>query len=180
MDDQPARHDHGDGGEFPLIRDHFRTLIGNRGPLPRLIFAQIVVPIAAGVIALLASVRLTLVNELIAGASIVGGFLFALVIFVFQLRIGIRPSGETQSAARLPELIDQLFTNVLYSVVVAFGLTLAAIIASGLEPHDAKTGAALGTDPWMSAILVALGAHLVAVIGMCLRRTRSAYLALKS
>lgn len=100
------------------------------------------------------------------------------MIFVFQLRLGMSTDPRVQGKALLPVLVDQLFSNVLYAVGVSFALTAVTVLAGGTEPQD-KHGELIGLDPWVSAAVAALAVHLLAVISMCLKRTRRAYAELK-
>lgn len=163
-----------------VVADHFATLRGAKG---RVLWAQVtlqlVVPVVAGAAVIYFAVRLTIVGELIAGSAVIAGLLFGLVIFIFQLRLGLTTDPRVQSKTAVPELIDQLFSNVLYAVVTSFTFVVAAVLFAALEPIDSKTNEALGLEPWMGAVLVALGLHLLAVIYMCIRRTRRAYLELR-
>lgn len=178
-----------------MIFDHVATLRGTRGRfLWREIITQFVLPVAAGSLTFLAGFRVGIVGELIAGFSVLAGFLFGLVIFVFQLRLGMTVDPRVQSKAQLPELIDQLFSNVLYAVLVSFALITVTIVAAATEPHTetlatvvpggaqvaSNAPLALGLDPWVSGLIAALALHLLAVVTMCLRRTRAAYSELRN
>jgi hypothetical protein len=74
--------------------------------------------------------------------------------------------------------VDQLFANVTYAVVMALITTLVTVVAANTEPTS-KHGLGIGTEPWVSGIVVLLGVHLIAVIVEALRRTRTAYASLK-
>ena len=179
-----------------MIFDHFATLRGVKGKfLWWQIIAQFALPTAVSVMIWEAGFRITIVGDLIAGFSVLAGFLFGLVIFVFQLRLGMTADPRVQSKLLLPTLIDQLFANVLYAVLVSFALIAVTVAAAATEPHAEPVmatvvapaipfvvtpGAALGLEPWVSAVVIGLAAHLLAVVGMCLSRTRRAYFELKS
>jgi hypothetical protein len=175
-----------------VVSDHFATLRGTRGRLLwRQIIAQFAIPIALGGFVVWAQFRVTIIGELIAGFSVLAGFLFGLVIFVFQLRLGMSHDPRVQTRAKLPGLIDELFSNVLYAVGVAFALIFLAVVAAATEPlvidlttPAAQAGSAavvlVGLDPWVSAAVVVVAAHLLAVIAMCMKRTRRASVDLKS
>lgn len=178
-----------------MIFDHLATLRGARGGiLWRQIAAQFLLPVLVGMAIWAAGFRITIVGDLIAGFSVLAGFLFGLVIFVFQLRLGMSSDPRVQSKALLPTLIDQTFSNVLYAVVVAFTLIAATVVAAATEPHTPvvvtppatpggqstfDAGMSLGLEPWVSALVIGLAVHLLAVVGMCLSRTRRAYIELK-
>jgi len=80
--------------------------------------------------------RVTIIGDLIAGFAVLAGFLFGLVIFVFQLRLGMSSDPRVQSKLALPRLVDELFSNVLYAVGVAFFLILLTVLAAATEPHS--------------------------------------------
>lgn len=119
-----------------------------------------------------------MVSELSAGFAVLAGFLFALVIFVFQLRQSIRREPGVPRKRLLTTLIDQLFASVLYSVVVSFVLIAMTVAGAITEPHDDK-GNPAGLSPWLSAAIVLVCVHLLAVVWMCIKRTRRAYLEIR-
>jgi len=178
-----------------MIFDHFVTLRGVKGGfLWWPIISQLVLPVAVGLTIWISGFHITIVGDLIAGFSVLAGFLFGLVIFVFQLRLGMTADPRVQSKLELPTLVDQLFANVLYAVLVSFALISVTVAAAATEPHGEPVmaavvapavsyvitpGAALGLEPWVSAVVIGLAAHLLAVILMSLKRTRRAYMELK-
>ncbi len=179
-----------------MIWDHLATLRGVRGGfLWWQIGAQFVLPTAVGVAIWWAGFRVTIVGDLIAGFSVLAGFLFGLVIFVFQLRLGMTTDPRVQTKALLPTLVDQTFSNVLYAVLVSFALIATTVTAAATEPHtkpvvtpaaipggtpQSEAGVALGLEPAVSGVVIGLAVHLLAVVIMCLSRTRRAYIELKS
>lgn len=187
-----------DGGHARegMIFDHLATLRGLRGGfLWWQIVTQFVLPVSVGAAIWGLGFRVGIIGDLLAGFAVLAGFLFGLVIFVFQLRLGTTSDPRTQSKLLLPTLIDQLFANVLYAVLVSFSLTAVTVAAAATEPHAqpsipattpaqtvvvVESAVALGLEPWVSALVIALAVHLLAVVGMCLTRTRRAYLELKS
>lgn len=179
-----------------MIWDHLATLRGVRGGfLWWQIVAQFGLPIAVGIVVWQAGFRITIMGDLIAGFSVLAGFLFGLVIFVFQLRLGMTADPRVQNKALLPTLVDQTFSNVLYAVLVSFALIAATVAAAATEPRtepvivpaavaggspSLEAGVALGLEPWVSGVVIGLAVHLLAVVGMCLSRMRRAYIELKS
>lgn len=155
---------------------HFSTLRNNR--THRILWPSIIVgyvlPVAVGLGAWAIALRLGALEEIIGGLALMAGFLFALVIFVFELRLRVTSDPRTQSAIELPRLIDELFANVTYSVVIALSTTAVALAAAANQPQS-ENGHLLGIEPWLSAVLVALMVHLFAMILTCLRRTGTAY-----
>jgi hypothetical protein len=172
-----------------VVTDHLATLRGTRGRLLwRQILLQFLVPLVAAASVVALQFRVTIMTELIAGFSVLAGFLFGLVIFVFQLRLSMSSDPRVQSKLALPRLVDELFSNVLYAVGVSFTLILLSVVSAATEPQlvivpatdDSEvTVEGLGLDPWVSGIVVLFALHLLAVIGMCIKRTRRAYIELR-
>jgi uncharacterized membrane protein len=138
------------------------------------ILLSYVTPILLGGAAWMVGLRLSALGEIVGGLALMAGFLFALVIFVFELRLRVTSDPRTQTAVQLPRLVDELFANITYSVVIALIATGVAIIAATNEPQTVF-GVQLGVEPWLSAVIVVLMAHLFAMILTCLRRTGAAY-----
>lgn len=161
--------------------NHFSTLRNarSRRVLWAAIFILYVVPVLAGLLGWNFNFRLKEIGDLIGGLALFSGFLFALVIFVFQLRLTVTNDPRVQQKALLPQLIDELFANVAYSVIVAVVAAGAAMVASSFNEFD-KSGTDIGLTPLLSSILLALTLHLVLMILFCLKRTVSAYRELKS
>lgn len=156
--------------------DHFATLRNSerKRPLVREVVAQLVVPIVVGFLAFRWAWHATDVSGVVGGASVLSGFLFAVAVFVFQLRLGITADPRVQQKVRLPQLIDELFSNVLWAVLVSFALTALAIVVTSVQVRD-KAGILVPLEPWLTAVLIAVALHLLAVVWMCVRRLRAAY-----
>lgn len=127
------------------------------------------VPLGAAALVVLGGVRLKELSGFLGGLAVFTALLFGLVIFVFQLRLQLRTDGEFSAHSALVRLIDQLFANVNYAVVVGVVTTAVGVIAA------ATLDSAKGTPVWMSAVLTALAMHLVLTIFMCVKRVHSAY-----
>lgn len=130
-------------------------------------------PIAGAVLSFILDWRLSGVAELIAGTAVLAGFLFALMIFVFQLRLQITHDPRVQERLHLPRLVDELFQNVLYSALVSLAFTLAVVVSTVTAPVPAAGPVRLEQGP--SIIVVALGAHLIGLLYVVIQRTRAAY-----
>jgi hypothetical protein len=135
-------------------------------------------PIAGSVLAFIFDWRLTGVAELMAGTAVLAGFLFALMIFVFQLRLQITHDPRVQERLFLPRLVDELFQNVLYSALVSLAFTLAVVVSTVTAPAPASGPVRL--EAWPSLIVVALGAHLIGLLYVVIQRTQAAYRELTS
>lgn len=141
---------------------------------------QVLVPIVLAAAAVVGQVRINDASAVTNGASILSGFLFGLGLYVFQLRMQI--AHEPKRNARpnkklLPQLVDELFANVLWAVLVSFVLTFAALAIGATQTRDTH-GTIVPTCPLITGVLVLLAAHLLAVVLECIKRTRLAYVEL--
>lgn len=135
-------------------------------------------PFAAGVVLALVGFRMKDIAAVLAALAVFTALLFGLVIFVFQLRVQIKGRKREESSIerdrpRIAILIDETFANVTYSVIVGLVITVVGVVAAAVA--DKNDGAPV----WVSALLGALGLHLVLTILMCLKRVNSAYQQLK-
>lgn len=162
---------------MPLIGDHLGTLQDDRTRTWRWQDWAVLygLPLAAAVPMAVYGVELQGIGEVVGGLSILAGFLFGLVIFVFQLRLQVTHDPRVAPQGRLPRLLDQLFANVSYAVLVGLVTAAAAIAASATRSVNPATGDLMAVNRWWSAALVYLFAHLLLLLAMALRRTRAAY-----
>lgn len=154
----------------PAIRAHFDTLrddaTGSIRVRDFLLFVGL--PSGVGLALGIAKFRLHDIASMLAGLAVFTALLFGLVIFVFQLRVQIKDDGRDRQRPKLASLIDEMFANVTYSVIVGVVTTVVAVIAAAISGND-------GAPTWISGILAALALHLVLTILMCLKRVHSAY-----
>lgn len=156
---------------LPIVTDHYATLVHGRTEKPRILdyALQLGLPVAAGVAVWLMDVRLRELGGALGGLAVFTALLFGLLVFVFQLRMQAASDPRLGRGHRVLVLIDELFSNVGYSVLVGLVVTGAAMVAT-----TTADGAA-GSAPWVSGVLTMLTLHLVVVVLMCLKRARSAY-----
>ena len=167
---------------LPVIEDHLETLQDDRTGNSRWQDRASLygVPAAAAAAIAIFGVKLQGIGEIVGGLSILAGFLFGLVVFVFQLRIQVSNDPRVAPQGRLLRLLDQLFANVSYAVLIGFVTTSVAIAAAATRSTVPKSpGDLLPVNPWWSAALVFFFVHLMLMLGMALRRTRAAYRELK-
>lgn len=154
-----------------LIKDQLGTFVNERTHKPWVpdYLAFFVLPAASGAVAFAFHFRFAAVDGILAGVAILTGLLFALVIHVFTLGLRITDDPRIGARSRTSRLIDQLQSNVLYTVLVGIVTTIALSVASATTESGHHTGKI------MTAILVVLLAHMVLMILMILKRMRSAY-----
>jgi len=114
-------------------------------------------------------VRLQDVSSYLGGLAVFTALLFGLVIFVFQLRLQLQDRDDQLRRANQEELIDQLFYNVNYSVLLGILTTTVGVVAASTADGDR------GAPVWVSALLVTLASHLLLTIFMCIKRVHASY-----
>jgi hypothetical protein len=154
-----------------LIKDQLGTFVSERTHKPSVTdyLAFFGIPAALGTVSYVANFRFENVDGILAGVAIFTGLLFALVIHVFTLGLRITDDPRIGSAGRTARLIDQLQSNVLYAVLVGIVTTVALALASATTAGGHRVGII------MTAVLVALLAHMILIVLMILKRMRSAY-----
>ena len=160
-----------------IVVDHLDTLRDARTHRISLldILIQFGGPLALGICVPLFGVRLVDVGQVIAGIAVLAGFTFGLLVFVFQLRLQLA-SDPRVIGTNLRELIDQLFTNVAYAVLVGLACVALAVAFVSLRhgPLAASQGAAaLGSIS--TGVLVASASHFLLTLAMCTKRAYRAY-----
>lgn len=158
-----------------IVRRHWRSIVRNPNTDAKqvsftLLYALI--PLALGAL----WVILKLTTEVIDGrldsstvmtaVSILVGFLLALLIWVFQLRRDYEPSNFVTTDSDVSKLLDELFTNTSYAVLVA-GVVVVATVPIFRLPQLASTVA--------DATICVLLAHLGLTLLILVRRMAIAY-----
>ncbi|WP_302796903.1 hypothetical protein [Adlercreutzia equolifaciens] len=164
-----------------IARAYFDTLhVGTSGKTRFAdVFLQILLPLLVGA-ALFCSAALTEGNGLVpfvvgafsditAALSIISALLCALAIMVFQLRIQMAADDmEAVATKQETQLVDELFSDVLWAVVCGFAAVVLMIVAGSL---GSDTVAA-----WvLAAVSLAVLLNFCAVTCMCLKRMSVAY-----
>lgn len=161
-----------------IPRNHFRTLRnGQTGKIhvPDYLM-QLGIPVVASTFAWILDFRLVKVDNAVAGISIVSGLLFAVVVFLFQLRTSL-PTNPLIIDADL-ELLDEIMFNCLWAMLSGLFLVFFLVVVGSTE----WVGAPSSLDPSeetmiriISCISIAAGGHLLMVLTMCLKRIHRAY-----
>lgn len=113
-------------------------------------------------------------TSIISGVAITGGFLFGLLIFVFQLRLQVSHDPRVQQRKQVPRLIDQLFGLVLVASATAGGLTILLVLAS-LTVSTNFFGGRESPSEWWSPPIATVGIFLITLLVLILLRVRGAY-----
>jgi hypothetical protein len=107
-------------------------------------------------------------EQILGGLAIMTGFLFTLLVFIFQLRLQAGDHTVHGQKPLLLRLIDEMNAQTSWAVGVSLVLVLGLLVGSSLDIKGSL-------PPLMSASLAFLVVHLFAVIWTSARRTRSAY-----
>lgn len=162
-----------------IPRDHFRTLRNARsGKIWGWDYStQIGIPVALGTAAWFLGLRMTSVDHGVSGISIVSGLLFAVVVFLFQLRTAL-PDNPLLTKDDLV-LVDEVMFNclwaILWGLLVVFYLVLCGT-AGWIADPALDVGEYTATFARiLSSIAIAASSHLLVVLAMCLKRIHRAY-----
>lgn len=161
---------------FPVLKAHFDTLRNSNTNRPLLgdYFSLYGIPLLVGAFSYSRKFQAQDVGAFLGGVAVFAALLFALVVFVFQLRLSAGKDPVTASKYRLLKLLDELFANVSYAVLVGLVTTFLGIASVWLSDDQ------VGAPVWLSVLLVAAVTHLVLTILMCLKRINAAYRRLTS
>jgi membrane associated rhomboid family serine protease len=160
---------------LPTIRDHYRTLVDQNDDewyWPD--YAVLLGVPAAGGVAVGYFYQLRDMAAYIGGVAVFTALLFAMVVYVFQLRMQLLSNPFVPRDGALARFVDQLFANVSYAVVVGIATTVVSMAAAVTAPDSGHVN-----HVW-SGVVVGFGVHLMLVVFMCLKRIRAAYREIKS
>jgi hypothetical protein len=155
---------------FEIARDHFRTLHrrGSSAISRKEVISQFLVPFCAGIATYFMDWHLADATGAIAGISIVAALMCAMAVFIFQIRLQIH-----QDQRLIDDdftLIDEVFSNVMWAILVGLGLALYLVVFDALGLLITATAGS-----WLTAFAVFVAAYFVVVVCMCLKRLRRAY-----
>lgn len=162
-----------------IIADHYETLRhqGTSKPSVADYTWVVALPIVASAAFYWLDLRVTDFGQVLAGVAILTGFIFGLIVFVFQLRLSHAANGDSRRGESiLAGLLNELFTNVVYTAFVGI-LTAVALIAVGAVGGVVPEGVAASgqLSRLGSAVIVLLGAHFLVTLMMCIKRLYTAY-----
>jgi len=166
-----------------IVFAHYRTLRDNRVSRPSLtdVLVFFLFPALLSTAATVAGLRLGKAEALLAAVSIIGAFLFALLILMLQMSADAAAQTEedgkpSSRILRRVRVLRQLSANVAYSVLVSVIATASLAIGNLLLPSSrAPRPGDLVKEPqqpwWISSVTFFLLGHLVLTLLMVLRRT---------
>lgn len=161
-----------------IVQDHLDTLVDARTHVRRRrdSVAQYGFPLLVGAVGAtafgVAGLAAPDPSGMLGGIAIFTGLMFGLATFVFQLRLTIGHDPRLTESAQLKHRVDELFSNVLYAVLVGLVGTVLCLVG-----FVAATYHVAGLI-WFGVTTAAL-THFVMVVAMCLKRLSRAYDKLK-
>lgn len=166
-----------------IIRSHYGTLYDNRRErFSRSdLFLFLAVPALVAAVATILGARLGETSPLLAAVSVLGGFLFALLILVLQMsaEAAARTEEDRSPSPRIlrrVRVLREVSANVAYSVFVSIVGTVSLAIGNlVLLPSRSPNAGDIVESPqqpaWISALSLFLLSHLGLTLLMVLRRT---------
>jgi hypothetical protein len=122
-----------------------------------------VLALATGLLCLGRDLRMTRAADVLAGASILTGFLFGTLVFAFQLRLRVTDDPHVPSFGRLRRLIDRSYGRLTAAVVAALLTTIAAVLAD-VTAHSGAAGADPSVSRWWTAVIAVFGVRLLTLM----------------
>jgi hypothetical protein len=168
-----------------IIRAHYRTLYDNRhGRLSRVdLLLFFVLPLIVAVTATVAGARLGAAGSLLGAVSILGGFLFALLVLVLQMSADAaarteEENGPSPRILRRVKVLREVSANVAYSVLASILTTISLVVGDlvlvpSTSPRLEDLGQNSQQPAWISAVSIFLLSHLALTLLMVLRRVFS-------
>lgn len=111
----------------------------------------------------------TVVGNAISAVSIISGLMCALAVLVFQLRVQLSTDDCVKVSTREYALVDHLFNDALWDVVVGLSCALTLVVTSGSIASGSVITASL------LAVSSMLAVHFLLVTAMCVKRLSIAY-----
>lgn len=161
------------GVVFKTQLHHGRT----RARVSPLYFALfLALPLAVGTLSILFGLELQQPSVVAASVGVLGGLLIAHAIFVFQLRVSLKPKSDPSAIKdrRVYDLVDEMFDGVLWSSVVALTLTLAAGAIAAFSSEGVPV------NIWATGALLFVAVHLVGCLIHVINATTTAFQVLKN
>ena len=153
-----------------IAEDHFATLKNDDDKYDLAdVAVQIAMPVAAGAVVFLFKCVIGDVGALVTGVSIVAALMGAMAVLIFQIRLSI--PNDNRLDVYDYELVDEVFSNILWAILVGFTLALGLVVYQTFCVMDLWLAGNVVTS-----LAVALGLHFVVVVAMCLKRLNLAYM----
>lgn len=160
---------------FQIIYRHFKSLCKIKDGKDKVsisdILIQMAFPIALGGFSYAYGFTMSDKSGLLSGMSILATLLGAVAVFVFQIRVQQRQNRDTLLKESDIDLIDELFFNILWIILVG-------LVQSSLLIVSEAIGIIGETSAWqiVSAVSVVLSTNVVVTLLMVLKRLARIYM----
>lgn len=161
-----------------IVKDYGNSLRSARdGKLkPSFVFAQIGIPVALGAIAGVFRFGIPNSGDFVTGVSIVAALMCGVATLLFQTRIDLRQRFDGESDSFLTEgglrLVDELFAQVMWSILSGFLLVLLLVIGDTLRSAVGDIEIVVRLSYGLTWGMVA---NFILTVGVVLKRMRSVY-----
>ncbi len=157
-----------------IARSYATTLCNARTgkDMVRDVAIQIVIPIALGCISFFIGLCISDPSNIVVGISIVAALMCAMAVLLFQVRAEIRRENNALLVGDDVKLVDETFDDAMWAILVGFLIALYLVIVDAFGLFECGN---IVLESSLSAIAIALIAHFVMVVAMCLKRLRAAY-----
>ncbi len=149
------------------------SAVNERGERP-LRYSGWLIGVSVAAIGVVRDLRLIPVGDVLGATSILTGFLFGTLVFVFQLRLRITDDPHVPNFGRLRRFIDLSFGHLSEATVTAIALTAVAVLAD-VTAHLPTDGSPPSVNRWYTASIALLGVRLLALMPLVVWDLRKAY-----
>lgn len=160
---------------FQIIYRHFKSLCKIKDGQDKVsipdILIQMILPIALGGLSYAYGFTMSNQSGLLSGMSILATLLGAVAVFVFQIRVQQRQSKDSLLEESDIDLIDELFFNILWIILVGLVQSSLLIVSEALGIIGANA-----TWQIVSSVSVVLSTNVVMTLLMVLKRLARIYM----
>lgn len=156
-----------------IVTDHWASLYDHRTgkASKRDMLALAGVPTVVSGLAWWEGFSLAGVGEILGGVAILAGFVFGLLVYVFDLRLDAAKDPRVPAGGQLHDLLNELFVNVAYAALIGVATVVAIVVPLGMGMQDSEGR----LSAWASILPVLLGVHFILCLLMCIKRTYTAF-----
>lgn len=162
-----------------IAKDYVRSLLSANDGRHKLntLVGQLGVPLGCGIAAGVARVNVAATDSIITGVSIVAALMCGVATLLFQTRVDLRQRYDSRDnhffCERDLELVDELFSQVLWSILSGFLLVFILMLKSSFGGELAGFEAIVRLGYGVAWCLIA---NFVLTVALILKRIRAVYI----